>query len=203
MKEQSDNMSPPAPDHFAPLAIKLLQGVIYEEDASWWQDLTKVHELPLRRYFTQIGLHLIVDRNEGFAFLKQAEEEQDQTVQLPRLMRRRTLTFDQSILCVLLRERLEEHTVRDTASREPIMSFSEIRDMVELFFRERNTQQRFLKDLKKTVEEVKNMGFLDPVHSETTNSEDETRYRVRRILKAFINVDSLQDLLKNISDTTA
>lgn len=197
MQEQSDSTQT-QPDNFAPVAIKLLQGVIYEEDGRVWHDLIKVYELPLRQYFAQIGLLLIVDRNEGFAFLKQPKEEED-FGHLPRLMRKRSLNFDQSILCVLLRERLDEHTVRDTASRELIMSLRDMREMVELFFRERNTQQRFLKDLKKTVEDVKNLGFLEQMGAEIPDSDEERLYRVRRILKAFIDADSLHNLLKTIA----
>ncbi len=195
MQEQT---TPQAPDNFAPIAIKLLQGVIYEEDTKNWQDLVKVHELPLRRYFAQIGMELIVDKVEGFAFLRQPKEDQEETAHLPRLMRKRSLNFDQSVLCVLLRERLDEHAIRDTASREPIMTLRDIRDMVELFSRERNTQQRFLKDLKKTVDDVKNMGFLESVGQEVPDNDDERRYRVRRILKAFIDADSMTQLLTNI-----
>jgi Domain of unknown function (DUF4194) len=195
MEEQT---TPQAPDNFAPIAIKLLQGVIYEEDTKNWQDLVKVHELPLRRYFAQIGMELIVDKVEGFAFLRQPKEDQEETAHLPRLMRKRSLNFDQSVLCVLLRERLDEHAIRDTASREPIMTLRDIRDMVELFSRERNTQQRFLKDLKKTVDDVKNMGFLESVGQEVPDNDDERRYRVRRILKAFIDADSMTQLLTNI-----
>ena len=196
MQEQT---TPQAPDNFAPIAIKLLQGVIYEEDTKNWQDLVKVHELPLRRYFAQIGMELIVDKVEGFAFLRQPKEDQEETAHLPRLMRKRSLNFDQSVLCVLLRERLDEHAIRDTASREPIMTLRDIRDMVELFSRERNTQQRFLKDLKKTVDDVKNMGFLESVGQEVPDNDDERRYRVRRILKAFIDADSMTQLLTNIT----
>lgn len=196
MEEQT---IPQAPDNFAPIAIKLLQGVIYEEDTKNWQDLVKVHELPLRRYFAQIGMELIVDKVEGFAFLRQPKEDQEETAHLPRLMRKRSLNFDQSVLCVLLRERLDEHAIRDTASREPIMTLRDIRDMVELFSRERNTQQRFLKDLKKTVDDVKNMGFLESVGQEVPDNDDERRYRVRRILKAFIDADSMTQLLTNIT----
>lgn len=196
MQEQT---TPQAPDNFAPIAIKLLQGVIYEEDTKNWQDLVKVHELPLRRYFAQIGMELIVDKVEGFAFLRQPKEDQEETAHLPRLMRKRSLNFDQSVLCVLLRERLDEHAIRDTASREPIMTLRDIRDMVELFSRERNTQQRFLKDLKKTVDDVKNMGFLESVGQEIPDNDDERRYRVRRILKAFIDADSMTQLLTNIT----
>ncbi|MDZ4680903.1 MAG: DUF4194 domain-containing protein [Saprospiraceae bacterium] len=200
MEEQFD-IPPIVPDHFAPIAIKLLQGVIYEEETRYWQGLTKLYEQPLRHYFGQIGLQLIVDRNEGLAFLKQHKEDQEDFTHLPRLMRKRTLNFDQSILCVLLAERLNEHTVRDSASREPVMSLREIREMVELFFRERNTQHRFLKDLKKTVEDLRGMGFLESIGPEALENEDERRYHVRRILKAFIDADSLQHLLNTIASS--
>jgi hypothetical protein len=187
-------------DRFAPLAIRLLKGVIYEEETRLWLELVKVQELPLRRYFAQIGLQLIVNRNEGFAFLRQpasAEQETSNTA-LPRLMMRRTLSLDQSILCVLLRERLEEHAIHDSASREPILSLREISELVVLFFKERNTQQKFLKDVKKTVKEVKEMGFLETIGENTNLNEDESRYRIKRILKAFIDADELLNLQQTI-----
>ena len=192
--------STPQPTSFAPLAIRLLKGAVYEEEARYWNDLVKVHEPPLRRYFAQIGLDLIVNRQEGFAYLRQAPQEDMEANPLPRLMTRRSLTVDQSILCVLLREHLEEYTVSESASREPILTLRDIRDMVELFFRERNTQQRFLKDVKKTVEDVKKLEFLEEVNSDDAIlNEDEQRYRVKRILKAFIGPDELQQLAQQIA----
>lgn len=185
---------------FAPLAIRLLKGVVYEEEARYWNDLLKIHELPLRRYFAQIGLDLIVNRQEGFAYLRQAQQEEAEANPLPRLMTRRSLTVDQSILCVLLREQLEDYTVNESASREPILTLRDIREMVELFFRERNTQQRFLRDVKKTVEDLKKQGFLEELNSgDAILNDDELRYRVKRILKAFIGPDELQQLAQQIA----
>jgi len=185
---------------FAPLAIRLLKGVVYEEETRYWTDLVKIHELPLRRYFAQIGVELIVNRQEGFAYLRQALQEETEVNSLPRLMTRRSLTVDQSILCVLLREHLEDYTVNESASREPILTLRDIRDMVELFFRERSTQQRFLRDVKKTVEDVKKQGFLEELNSgDAVLNEDEQRYRVKRILKAFIGPDELLQLAQQIA----
>jgi Domain of unknown function (DUF4194) len=185
---------------FAPWAIRLLRSVIYEEEIRYWNDLVKIHELPLRRYFAQIGLDLIVNRQEGFAYLSQSQEDETETNPLPRLMMRRSLTVDQSILCILLREHLEDYTVNESASREPILTLRNIRDLVELFFRERNTQQRFLKDVKKTVEDMKKQGFLEELNGGDANlNEDELRYRVKRILKAFIGPDELQQLAQQIA----
>jgi Domain of unknown function (DUF4194) len=189
---------------FAPLAIRLLKGVVYEEESQIWNSLVKVHESQLRSYFAQIGLQLIVNRNEGFAFLRQQGVAPDTSgTALPRLMNRRTLTLDQSILCVLLRECLEEYSVNDSASREPILNLRDIRVMVELFFKERTTQQRLLKDVKKTVKEVKDMGFLEVVGQDNPLNEDDTRYRIKRILKAFIDADELHQLFQQLTATLA
>jgi|APTNR8051073442_1049403.scaffolds.fasta_scaffold00638_23 hypothetical protein len=185
---------------FAPLAIRLLKGVIYEEESRYWADLIKIHEWPLRRYFAQIGIDLIVNRQEGFAYLRQSTgEEAENSGALPRLMVRRSLTIDQSILCVLLRGCLEEYTINESASREPILTLRDIHDLVELFFRERATQQRFLKDVRKTVEEVRKMGFLETLgSSDNYLNEDEVKYRVKRILKAFIGPDELLQLAQQL-----
>lgn len=201
MQELNHTDTSPQAMSFAPLAIRLLKGVVYEEEARHWNDLVKVHELTLRRYFAQIGLDLIVNRQEGFAYLRQATQEEAEANPLPRLMTRRSLTVDQSILCVLLREHLEDYTINESASREPILTLRDLRDMVELFFRERNTQQRFLKDVKKTVEDMKKQGFLEELSSGEANlNDDELRYRVKRILKAFIGPDELQQLAQQITN---
>jgi hypothetical protein len=190
----------PTPDTFAPLAIRLLKGVIYEEETRLWNDLLKAHELPLRQYFAQIGLQLVINRNDGFAFLRQPPAaEEGASLTLPRLMSNRVLTLDQSVLCVLLREQLEEYSVADSAAREPILSLREIREMVEVFIRERTTTQRLLRDVKKTVREVKDMGFLEELSQQSEQSEDDRRYRVKRILKAFIGADQLLELFQNLA----
>jgi Domain of unknown function (DUF4194) len=185
---------------FAPLAIRLLRkGVLYEEDTQLWIELTKVQEIPLRNFFDQIGVQLIVNYSDGFAYLRQPTDEgtEEDGWSLPRLMQKRNLTVDQSILAVLLRERMEEHTTLDTASREPILSLTEIVAIVDVFFKERNTQQRFLRDVRKSVEDLRSMGFLETVQEKTgfTNERNTNeRFRVKRILKAFIDIDELQQL---------
>jgi Domain of unknown function (DUF4194) len=190
------------PDQFAALAIRLMHGVIYDEEARLWTELTKVHEVPLRRYFGQIGVQLIVNQSEGFAFLRQATDAvggEEEANALPRLMRKRNLTIDQSILCVLLRERIEDHTMLDTASREPILPLKEITNLVDVFFKERNTQQRFLKDVKKTVEDLRAMGFLELVGERSAEARLEgERYRIKRIIKAFIDTDELHELSQQL-----
>jgi hypothetical protein len=53
------------------------------------------------------------------------------------------------------------------------------------------------------VREVREMGFLEVVGQENTINEDDTRYRVKRILKAFIDADELGQLAQQIRNTIA
>jgi hypothetical protein len=58
-----------------------------------------------------------------------------------------------------------------------------------------------LRDVKKTVEDVKKLGFLEELISgDVMLNDDELRYRVKRILKAFIGPDELQQLAQQIGN---
>jgi hypothetical protein len=70
---------------------------------------------------------------------------------------------------------------------------------VDVFFKERNTQQRFLKDVKKTVEDLRAMGFLELVGERSAEARLEgERYRIKRIIKAFIDTDELHELSQQL-----
>src|SRR5215208_2511849 len=94
---------------YAPAVIKLLQGVIYHDDTAAW-NLLLAHQTPIQEYFARIGLVVYVDEADGFAFLRQPELESEEgsRIALPRLIRRDRLSYHVTLLCVLLRERLDQ-----------------------------------------------------------------------------------------------
>ncbi|WP_372719989.1 DUF4194 domain-containing protein [Novipirellula sp.] len=120
-QESTDILSPdhfPPPVPWAPAAVRLLQGIVYHDDAgdAWERILAGL--TPLSDYFARIGLMLVVNEEDGFAYLRQI----DSTVlppdypPLPKLFRSVRLTFEASLLCVLLRDelrRFEEEIHRD------------------------------------------------------------------------------------------
>ncbi len=60
------------------------------------------YEIELSQYFGKIGLEIIIDKREGYAFLKQIElDEKGTTIGLIRGM---PLNYEQSLVCVLIRE---------------------------------------------------------------------------------------------------
>ncbi len=55
-----------------------------------------------------LGLELHIDEAEGYAFLRSVAEFEESPSPLPRLVARRPLTFQMSLLLVLLRKKLLE-----------------------------------------------------------------------------------------------
>ena len=86
------------------LVIPLLKGVIYQEnDAGLWQALLQL-QARVRDYVTVLGLELVLDEAEGYAFLRaRAESDDEAASKLPRLIVRRPLSFPVSLLLALLR----------------------------------------------------------------------------------------------------
>jgi Domain of unknown function (DUF4194) len=181
---------------FAPVAIKLLQGALYDDD-KYWNDLINLHEFAVRQYFEKIGLQLIIERSEGYAFLKQPDSD-EQEMGLPKLIRKIPLTYEQSVLCVLLREKLEEHDSTANETRELFLSQRDIRDMLLLFYKERSTHARLLKDIKRYINDMEELRFLRCVNKSKVTMEDDLRYQVQRILKSLVTADDLQVLRKKI-----
>src|SRR6202165_2562405 len=93
-------------EHALPSAIiRLMQGVVYREtDEDTWLTLERLGA-GVRDHFAAIGVDVVVDDAEGYAYLRSRPEE-DGDEALPRLVRRRALTYNVSLLLVLLRKRL-------------------------------------------------------------------------------------------------
>lgn len=95
-------------------AVRLLQGAVYAADERVWE-LVRSSEPDLARFFARLGLLLIVDETEGLAYLRQMADGELPTGYdaLPKLFRKTRLGYDETLVCVLLREELrrseEEH----------------------------------------------------------------------------------------------
>jgi len=92
---------------FSQTVIALMKGVIYrEENGGAWQDLLNF-QAPVRDYTAILGLELILDEAEGYAFLRQRSTQAGEE-ELFRLVPRRQLGFSVSLLLALLRKKLVE-----------------------------------------------------------------------------------------------
>jgi hypothetical protein len=170
--------------------IKLLQGVVYYDDAPTW-NLLLLHQTALTDYFGRVGLALYVNEADGFAFLRQPdlEDADGQRLALPRLTRRDRLSYHVTLLCVLLRERLDQFDTSNPESDRLLLSAEDLREMMRPFLRERNNDLALVRKIDETVNKVAELGFL---RRQLVGNEEQ--WEVRRIIKARIDADKLAEI---------
>ncbi|MGO4245678.1 DUF4194 domain-containing protein [Paenarthrobacter sp. RAF54_2] len=178
------------PEELPAVVTRLFKGVVYAEaDQKIWQSLITLTS-QVRDYVAVLGLNLILDESEGYAFLKSREDPEGT---LPRLIPRRQLTFDVSLLLALLRKRMLEFDTNSSELRL-IMSEAEIKDMVSVFLPESSNEARILDRLGTNIKKVVELGFLRRLKGETET------YEVMRILKAYVDAQWLEEFDARLAD---
>lgn len=173
--------------------VKLLRGVIENNDTVW-QDIL-MYQSEIQDYLSVIGLELIIEKEDGYAFVRQKNNEADA---LMSLVSRRRLTFEVSVVLIVIRQILEEFDSNplESQSNDKYISAADIKEEVELFLPEKYNRVKFMKELDKYIERVVELGFL----IKTKSGEMESRYRIHRIIKKKITLDDLVDFKDNLKD---
>jgi len=173
--------------------VKLLKGVV-ERNSPVWDDIASNYQNEIQEYVSQIGLELIVKKDEGFAFVKQFEDSEGNTL---GLVTRRQIGFETSIVLVVLRQSLEEFDSNPTQlATEKFITDSEIKDELELFLQEGYNKLKFKKELEKYIRNVVELGYL----KEISIKDNETKYKIHRIIKEKITLDILQDFKTKLQE---
>lgn len=175
------------------LIISLLKGVLYQEnDATLWHALLQL-QARVRDHIAVLGLELVFDEAEGYAFLRARPEGEEEADKLPRLIARRPLSFPVSLLLALLRRKLAEFDASGEATRL-ILSRDEIVELVRVFLPDSSNEARLIDQIETHLNKIVELGFLRRLKpNAAVNSEKGTNFEVRRILKAFVDAQWLAD----------
>ncbi|MCB9033895.1 MAG: DUF4194 domain-containing protein [Chitinophagales bacterium] len=172
--------------------VRLLKSTV-ERNSNVWEDVIN-YQNEIQEYISQIGLELIVKKDEGFAFVKQFEDNEGNTL---GLVQRRQIGFETSIVLVVLRQSLEEFDSNPTQlATEKFITDSEIKDELELFLPEKFNRVKFIKDLNKYISDAEKLGYL----KEISKKDNETKYQIHRIIKEKITLDILQDFQNKLKE---
>ncbi len=176
------------------LVISLLKGVLYQEnDTSLWQALIQL-QARVRDHISVLGLELVFDGAEGYAFLRARPEPEEESAKLPRLVARRPLSFSVSLLLALLRKKLAEFDASGDATRL-ILSRDEIVELVRVFLPDSSNEAKLIDQIETHLNKIVELGFLRRLKSNAAvNGTNGANFEVRRILKAFVDAQWLADL---------
>lgn len=180
-----------------PLVVThLMKGVVYADThEKVWR-----HLLPLRAqvrdYVAVMGLTVVVDEAEGYAFLRSLPEDEEAERAIPRLIPRRALSFHVSLVLALLRKKLAESDASGAETRL-ILTREQLVEMVRLFLPDSSNEVRLVEQIDAHVNKIVELGFLRRV----TGQQDV--YEVRRILKAFVDGQWLAEFDQRLTEYVA
>jgi hypothetical protein len=184
MANQALTQGPPAAELSAVL-IPLLKGVSYRtDDAAHWSALLQLQGR-VRDHVAVLGLELMLDEAEGYAFLRsRAVSDDDPAARLPRLVARRPLSFPVSLLLALLRKKLAEFDAGGGDTRL-IMSRGQVAELLRVFMPESSNEARLIDQVDTQLNKVCELGFVRRLRGQ------DGMFEVQRILKAFVDAQWL------------
>lgn len=172
-------------DDVSRVLIALLKGILYRDvNESLWQKLI-VRQSAVRDYVAVLGLQLMLDEAEGYAWLASIEFG-DPDDALPRLVAKRQVSFLVSLLLALLRRRLVESDASSDGLRL-MLSRDDMVEMMRVFLPRRSNEAITVRHLDHAINQIVQLGYLRPL------AKDGHTYEVRRIIKAFVDADWLAD----------
>jgi len=176
----------PAPDLSAVL-IPLLKGVTYrDDDAAHWNVLLQLQGR-VRDHVAVLGLELMLDEAEGYAFLRSRPDPEDEAApRLPRLVARRPLSFAVSLLLALLRKKLAEFDAAGGETRL-ILSREQVAELLRVFLPEGSNEARLIDQVDTHLNRIIDLGFVRRLRGQ------EGMFEVQRILKAYVDAQWLAE----------
>lgn len=193
-----------APTGLTGLVVPLLKGVIYQEnDAGQWQSLLRLQPA-LRDYVAVLGLELVVDEAEGYAFLRsRVLDDEDGAAPVPRLVARRPLSFPVSLLLALLRKKLAESDASGGDTRL-VLGRDDIVDLLRVFLPDSSNEARVVDQVDAHIGKIVDLGFLRRLKTGAgSNASSDASYEVRRILKAFVDAQWLAGFNERLGEYRA
>ena len=172
---------------------QLMKGAVYRDTHDRaWNHLLQLQS-QVRDHVAVLGLQVVIDEAEGYAFLRQRPADEDEERQLPRLIPRRALSFHVSLLLALLRKKLAEFDAQGGDTRL-MLTRAQIVEMLRVFLPDTSNEARLVDQIDTHIGKAADLGFLRPVKNA------EQLYEVRRILKAYIDGQWLADFSGRLAE---
>ena len=172
--------------------ILLLKGLFYKTDnEKAFFELVANSYGSISDYFETIGLEVMVDETDGYAYLKNIVYEKEEDV-LPRVIQSRELSYKVSLLCLILRKKIAEFDMQND-SEKAVITKEDILTSILLFLDVKFNEVKIKKDIDTTIKKVENLGFLRKL-----KISDDT-YEIKSSIKSFVDISFLEEFDQKLS----
>ncbi len=173
--------------------VRLLKGPVEVTDTNAWEDILN-YQSEINKYLANIGIELIVKRDEGFAYIKQIVDDDDRTT---GLIPRQQLGFEISVILIILRQMLEEFdsNMDELYATERFVSADELKERIEIFLPERFNRVKLLSEIDAYINRIVSLGYLKLIKRDNVNT-----YQIHRIIKEKVTLDKLQEFKDKLQE---
>lgn len=173
--------------------VRLLKGPVEVTDTNAWEDILN-YQSEINKYLANIGIELIVKRDEGFAYIKQIVDDEDRTT---GLIPRQQLGFEISVILIILRQMLEEFdsNMDELYATERFVSADELKERIEIFLPERFNRVKLLSEIDTYINRIVALGYLKLIKRDNVNT-----YQIHRIIKEKVTLDKLQEFKDKLQE---
>ncbi|MEU6176905.1 DUF4194 domain-containing protein [Streptomyces coeruleorubidus] len=179
---------------------QLLKGPVFrDQHEPAWDALVHL-SARVKDYVEVMGLRVVIDEMEGYAFLQSMPDDEDAVrdprMAPPRLIPRRSLSYPVSLLIVLLRKRLAEFDAGADGTRLMITR-DEIVELIRTFLPAGSNEARLVDQIDGHISKAVDLQFLRRARGQ------EQLFEVQRIIKAFVDGQWLADFETNLAQYAA
>ncbi len=181
------------------VVVPLLKGVVYREDeAALWASLLAL-QARVRDYVAVLALDLMLDEAEGYAYLRSRSAALEDAPKLPRLVVRRPLSFQVSLLLALLRKKLAEFDASGGDTRL-ILSRDAVVELLRVFLPTGSNESRMIDQVDTHLNKIIQLGFVRRLKFQGSSAAGpDAMFEVRRILKAFVDAQWLTEFDRQLA----
>lgn len=181
---------------YAKSIVQLLRGPVYSDDQDYWNQILK-YQVEITQHFGGLGLDTVIQKEDGYAFIRQVElDDRGSTI---GLISRRPLTYEVSLLCVLLRKLLDDFEISNTENKRFFLKRKQLRAELETFFKEKSNKVKLLKDLDSYINQVLDLGYIKVTDADGQYRDEDT-FEVRSIIKARFSNDVCLEFLNQLKE---
>ena len=173
--------------------VRLLKGPVEVTDTNAWEDILN-YQSEINKYLANIGIELIVKRDEGFAYIKQIVDDEDRTT---GLIPRQQLGFEISVILIILRQMLEEFdsNMDELYSTECFVRADDLKERIEIFLPDRFNRVKLLSEIDTYITRLVSLGYLKLIKRDNVNT-----YQIHRIIKEKVTLDKLQEFKDKLQE---
>ena len=165
--------------------VALLKGVVSEsKQLKIWNTIFD-KQIQISDYFSQIGLNLIVQSQDGYAYLKQKDYEDDEDA-IPRIIPRRQLNFMTSLLLVILRKEIIE-LGKINSDEKYVISQQDIILKIKDFLNDTTDEAKQRREIESTIKKIEEMGFIRMLDNSNM------QYEILPLIRSFVDAQWLGD----------